>query len=72
MRYRNRWLNSVFYFDLCAHPWMNAALEFDGLPRWENCTAGSWTVFFFSRLHEDIRRAVRSWLKHRSWNEHCA
>ena len=55
-----------------AHPRMNAALEFDCLTRWKNWTARSWTLFFFSRLYEDIRRAVRLWLEHRAWNEYHA
>src|SRR5262245_27676268 len=65
---RRRLVHSHFH----AHPRMNAALEFHRLTRWKNGTARSWTLFFFSRLYEDIRRTVRLWLEHRAWNEYHA
>src|SRR5262245_8124547 len=57
---------------LGAHPWMNTALEFDGLSRRKNRSASGWTLFFLSRFHEDICRTIRSWLEHRVWNEYHA
>src|SRR5262245_6716201 len=61
----------LFDSQLGTHPGVNTALKLDGLPNWKNCVTGSWTLFFFSRLHEPIRRAIGLRLEHHILDNDC-